>query len=236
MASIHHNPKSKLNNSINARNATGIYFIGQNDRRRVPRASNTGKPNKRYFQDLMAERDLSLRGLAALMGMNHSQLSLTFKGARKLQIDEAAQMSQIFGQPIHAIIENAGVTVQPVGARRARVIGAAHADGLVTMLGEASSERTTAPDHLPHRAVAVQMRTAGTAMSWMDGAILFCREPEGIEPDALGRLCLVKIARGPVVVATVARGYAVDSFTLSGLHNMESAFLEWATPVLFTRH
>ena len=36
--------------------------------------------NRRYFESLMQDKDLSLRGLAKLMDMSHSQLSLTFSG------------------------------------------------------------------------------------------------------------------------------------------------------------
>lgn len=236
MASIHPNFKSSLNSNTHSRDSRNIYFTGDKDRRRTPRAAPVTTINKKYFTDLMAERELSLRRLAVMMGLNHSQLSLILSGKRKLQINEASQLSQIFGQPIHAIIEQAGVKIQPVGARRARVIGAAHSDGLVTLLGDASTERTTAPDHLPHRSVAVQMRSAGTPLAWMDGAIMFCREPDGIDSAALGRLCFVKIERGPTVIATVSRGYAVDSYTLSGLYTQESVKIEWASPVLFTRH
>lgn len=46
--------------------------------------------NRRFFDSLLADKKLSMRALAAQMGMNHSQLSLTFSGARKLQLEEAA--------------------------------------------------------------------------------------------------------------------------------------------------
>lgn len=45
--------------------------------------------NRRYFESLMADRRMSLRALAQKMVMGHSQLSLTFSGTRRPQLDEA---------------------------------------------------------------------------------------------------------------------------------------------------
>lgn len=216
-------------------NVNGIAFRGVKDRRRVPRSPRIGRINRKYFEDLMKDRKLSLRGLAKLMGLGHSQLSMVFAGTRKLQITELSQLSQIFGQPVHSILENAGVFVQPVGARRARVVGIGHGDGLVSVLGDAATEKVTAPDHLPTRAIAVQMRTAGTDLDFMDGSILFCQEPAGIDPTSIGRLCFVKIKNGPQVVAKVVRGYKDGSFTLSGPYVAEDVMLEWSSPISFTR-
>lgn len=83
----------------------------------------------------MADKKMSLRSLAAKMGMSHSQLSLTFSGSRRMTLDEAAQLSQIFSVPLHTIVENAGVTVKGVGARRVNVIGAVNGDGTWNLAG-----------------------------------------------------------------------------------------------------
>src|SRR5690554_1103748 len=89
--------------------------------------------NKSYFLSLMDARRLSMRGLAQRMGMQHSQLSLTFNGQRKLSLDEAAQLSQIFGVPLSDIVMNSGVSVRPTAGRRVNVIGFVRNDGVVTM-------------------------------------------------------------------------------------------------------
>lgn len=191
--------------------------------------------NRRFFDALMAEKKLSLRALAAKMGMNHSQLSLTFSGGRKLQLDEAAQLSQIFGVPIHAIVENAGVTVRPHGGKRVKVIGAVKGDGSVEVYPKDVVERTTAPAGLPGDAISMQCRTAGSALDWADGMLLFCRPPDRVHPEAIGRLSFCKVKDGPHVVAHVRRGYQDGSHNLSGFFQRESAVLEFATPILLLR-
>lgn len=192
--------------------------------------------DRRYFDGLMQDRKLSLRSLAARMGMKHSQLSLTFSGARRLQVDEAAQLSSIFGEPVYRIIEAAGVSVRPVSGQRVPVIGAMRGDGTVDVYGESVTERTTAPCELPDDAIAIQCRTSGTPMELTDGWVLFCRTHNGVDPSLLGRLCYAKVRGGPEVIATIKRGYAENTYNLIGFYTKESATIEWATPVIITRH
>lgn len=192
--------------------------------------------NRRFFDSLMAEKKLSLRGLASKMGLGHSQLSLTFSGARKMTLDEAAKLSSIFSVPLHVIVENAGVTVKPLGGRRVNVIGAMRGDGTVEIYEKGVVERTTAPEDLPEDAVAIQSRTAGTALDWTDGWVLFCRQHNGFEPAYLGRVCLCKVKDGPAAVSMVKRGYRDGTLNLSGPYQRESVVLEWATPIIVTRN
>lgn len=195
-----------------------------------------GEIDRRYFDGLMAEKKLSLRGLAARMGMNHSQLSLAFSGSRKLQLEEAAQLAQIFGEPIHRIIEAAGVDVRAEAGRRVSVIGSVGGDGVVALYPEGTIERTTMPDQLPDDVIALQFRTSGTALDWLDGAVVFCRQPRGLDASMNGRLSYCKIKGGSAVIATIRRGYRDGTYNLSGTTNQESVALEWASPVILTRH
>lgn len=195
-----------------------------------------GEINRRYFEALMADKQMSLRGLATRMGIGHSQLSLTFSGARRLQLDEAAELSQIFGVPIHEIVENAGVAVRPTSGKRVSVVGAMRGDGTVDVYGDDTVERTAAPGDLPDNTIAVQARTAGSSLDWVDGWVIFFRQHDGIDPAILGRWCFVKIRNGPAVLAAVRRGYQDGTYNLSGTYVRENATLEWATPALLTRN
>lgn len=192
--------------------------------------------DRRYFDSLMQDRKLSLRSLASRMGMKHSQLSLTLSGARRLQVDEAAQLSSIFGEPIHRVIEAAGVSTKPVSGMRVRVVGAMRGDGTVEVYDDSIIERATAPCELPDDAVAIQCRTAGTPLEWVDACVFFARAHNGVDPSLIGRLCYAKVRGGPEVIATVKRGYIENTYNLIGLYTKESATIEWATPVIITRH
>lgn len=191
--------------------------------------------NRRYFESLLEAKDLSLRGLAQRMNMAHSQLSLTFSGHRKLQLDEAAQLARIFGEPLHRIVEAAGVSVSGTGNRRVSVIGALRGDGTVLLHPEGVIERTSAPEDVPEDGIAIQARTAGSPLDYMDGFVFFCQPLRGVDTAILGRYCLVKIKDGPMVIAGVRRGYLPNTFNLIGTVSRESATLEMASPVVWVR-
>lgn len=191
--------------------------------------------NRRYFESLMADRRMSLRALAQKMGMGHSQLSLTFSGARRPQLDEAAQLSQIFGEPLHRVVEALGVTIKPTSGSRVSVVGVVNGDSTVTMHPKSVVERTTAPEGLPNDIMGVQVRAPGSALDWLDGAVFFFRPHDGVDGASLGRFCLVKVQDGPAAVAGVRRGYLDGSHNLVGPYAVQNVALEWASPIILTR-
>lgn len=187
--------------------------------------------DKRFFKALMAQQKLSLRTVATMMGLGHSQLSLTFSDKRRMQLDEAAQLAKIFGVPLARIAEAAGISM--VRDSRIPMVGCLRGDGTVELLDK--PERTQAPDGLPDGVIAIQARTADSANAWLDGWNFYCLQPTDVAGDAEGRFCYVKIVGGPSVLATVRRGYHLATFNLSGPYAAESVALEWASPVLLAR-
>ena len=188
--------------------------------------------NKQYFLDLMAARKLSMRGLAKRMEMNHSQLSLTLSGQRRMQLDEAAALSDVFGVPLHDIALAAGIDSRPAAGKRVTVTGFVGGDGTVT---GGAYDRTDSPLALPENAAAIQFRTADTPLSWMDAWVCFYVPRDTVAPDAIGRFCIASVAGGSMVVATVKRGYTEGTYNLSGPHTANNVQLDWAAPLLFAR-
>ena len=192
--------------------------------------------DRRYFESLMQAKDLSLRGLARRMEMSHSQLSLVLSGARRLQLEEAAQLSSIFGEPLYRIVEAAGVAVRPVGTHRVSVIGSMQGDGTVAPHPEGVIERTSTPDGMSEDSIAIQSRTAGSPLDWTDGWVFFCPKPNGVDAAALGRFSYCQVKDGPAVLASVRRGYQEGTFNLRGPYTADSVRLTTASPVLYTRN
>lgn len=191
--------------------------------------------DKRFFETLMANKKLSLRALASRMDMKHSQLSLTFSGQRRMQLDEATKLAEIFGVPLHRIAEAAGVADARSNGKRVQVLGAMMGDGTVDIYSDGVVERAITPDGLPDNVIAVQAHTADTSSSWMDGWVFFSSRPSEVAPDAIGRFCFAKIADGPAVMAAVRRGYRMGTYNLNGPFAKDNVSLEWAAPVLMTR-
>lgn len=190
---------------------------------------------KQFFLDHMAGRKLSMRGLAKKMGMQHSQLSLTLSGQRKMTLEEAAQLSQIFGVPVAEIISAAGISTRPAAGKRVSVVGFVGKDGAVTMSPKDMIERTDAPSQLPDNAIAIQFRTSDSPLSWMDSWVAFLVPRDTVSPESYGRISLCKIKDGPLVIAMPKRGYRENTFNLSGPFVKENAVLEWSAPLLVCR-
>jgi len=184
----------------------------------------------------MADKRLSLRGLAKLLGMSHSQLSLTFSGDRRLQIDEATQLASVFGEPLHKIIEAAGISVPSMGLQRVPVVGYVKGDGTVAPVPAGSAERTVAPEGVPADGIALQWRTALSPLEWVDGMVSFCAQPSGISASVLGRLAYIQIEGGPAVVGMLRRGYKDKTHNIAGTYHAEDVTIEWATPLIYSRH
>lgn len=191
--------------------------------------------DKRYFDNLLRDRQMSLRGLAKLMGLSHSQLSLAFSGHRLLKLEEASQLAGIFNEPLGRIVEAAGIAAPPSGKDRISVVGAVRGDGTVELHQDGVIERTAAPPGLPEDSIAVQFRTAGSPLGWADRWVAFCPAPRPADSSILGRLALVQIKGGPMVLATATRGYRDGSFNLDGFFRRESAELDTASPVFWVR-
>ncbi len=187
--------------------------------------------DKQFFKGLMAQQQLSLRAVAARMGLGHSQLSLTFSDKRRMQISEAAQLAQIFGVPLSRIAEAAGIEL----GRDARVpvVGCMRGNGTVLLFNK--KEFVPAPDGLPEDAIAIQAHTDGSPNAWLDGWTFYCQPPTDVASDALGRFCYVQLSDGRLAMATVRRGYQPSTFNLSGPFTVDSVALDWATPVLVAR-
>jgi hypothetical protein len=137
---------------------------------------------------------------------------------------------------LHRIVENAGITVKSFHHHRVSVIGAMQGDGTVAVHPEGVIERTHAPEALPSDGFAVQCRTSGSPLDWMDSWVFFCANLSGVDSAILGRFCFCKIKSGPTAMASVRRGYVEGSYNLRGTFNADSVQLEAASVVLFTRN
>lgn len=198
----------------------------------------TQSTNREFFNALLRDKrvdghKLSLRGLGTMMGVSHSQLSLAFDGKRRMSMYECCQISEIFGVPMYEIAQALGITVRAVTARRAAIIGHLGGDGTVALVPQGEfPQRVPAPDDLPEGVQAVQARTSGSENDVTDGWVMFFVPTGSAGDSAIGRMCVAKLADGPIVVTNVRRGYLPGTFNLSGWYNKESAGLEWAAPVL----
>lgn len=191
----------------------------------------------RWFTSAMADRQISQRQMAKLMGVDPASIHRLLTGKRPMRMDEAAQIAHLLSLPVADVLEHAGVKLQE-GQRMVPIIGYVDGQGEAHLSRDEDAEQIQAPQDLPARAVAVQMRTAASALDSMDGWTLFTTLPDGVSPDAVGRLCLVGLkGNGVTLLRFVRRGYQKGRYNLvhPGLGDLNDAPLDWATPVLHIR-
>lgn len=193
--------------------------------------------DRRFFDALMADKKLSLRALAKKMEMSHTQLSLTFSGSRRLQLEEAAKMADLLGVSLQSVAHAYGITATAPNHGRCSVIGALTGTGTVDVYAPNVIERASlpAPD-MSDDIVAIQARTADSPLSWLDGWLFFLRRSDGVEPDCIGRFCFATLSGGRSVMATLRRGYREGTFNLSGPVSDSSVGILSASPVIMTRN
>lgn len=190
----------------------------------------------RWFTDRLAQRRMSQRGLAKLMGVDSSAISLMFRGKRKMTLEEAAQLAVLLDTTAQEILERSGVRV-PAGDNMVKVVGFMQGDTTVVMAGEGAHEMVEAPPNIPTRAVAIQARTAGTERAVWDGWLYFVAEEQMNPQAALGNEALVAVKGNGLLLTHVAKGYRKGTYNLINSRGQVTPNIElaWASPLYWVK-
>lgn len=190
--------------------------------------------NTNWFRDRLAALDTTQRKLAQHLGLDPSAVSLMLRGARQMTIEEAAGTAEFLGEPVLTVLRHAGLpdmTTNPVD--RVRVVG--FIDDLDAIAPAPSAAYVARPSDVPKTSEAVRYRTAMTAKDPYDGWTLFYDPVEGVSPDAVGRLCVVRSAGSAApALRFVRRRYGQDLYAVSRLdaRDHEELRLLSAAPIL----
>lgn len=188
-----------------------------------------------WFTDRLAERRLSQRQLAKLMGIDSSAVSLMFRGKRKMTLDEAAQVAVLLQSSTQQVLEAAGVPVN--NTNQVPVIGHMRGDASVGLDAEGTHDMVDAPPGLPGDAVAIQCRTARTDQDLVDGWLYFLSEKQLAPEKAVGSFALVAIKNNGLHMAHIKRGYRRGTYNITdnGGRTTQNVELAWASPVLWIK-
>lgn len=192
--------------------------------------------NTDWFVTRLADRSLSQRQLAKLMGLDSAAVSLMFRGKRKMALDEAAQLAVLLQSTTAEVLEAAGVPVTGQGTR-VKVIGYMHGDGSVGLEAEGTHDTVDAPPGLPSDAVAIQCRTARTEQDLVDGWLYYMSEKQLNPERAVGTFAMVAIKNNGLQMAHVKRGYRKGTYNIAdnGGRVMQNVEIAWASPVYWIK-
>lgn len=136
--------------------------------------------DSQWFFDQLQSRKLSLRGLAKLIDMSPSSLSLRLGGRYKITMEEAGVLASLLGVPFEEIVVRAGIKVPKDPVRAVRLVGQVH--GVTVKPGKAMGT-IDRPSALPSGTVAIK----GVEPGW----IYFYNPSQKLQPEAVNTLSVV---------------------------------------------
>jgi hypothetical protein len=201
------------------------------------------KTDARWFQDRLADKEISQRKFAKMVGMDPAALHYAIHGERAWKHDELVAFATIVGVPFDEALVHAGLQLPSasLGKGTVPVAGTVDATGELKAGGVEAPRRAPVPPEAPEGTVAVRFKTAQSAAEAMDGWLAYYVDGiKRVPAEAVGRVCVAALAnRGRVMVAIVRRGYARGSFNLTpwtpGGAVLENVQVERASPVLWVR-
>lgn len=193
--------------------------------------------NKRYFLDLMKDRQLSLREVARRIDVWPAALSRSLDDKRTMRMEEAVALARVLSVPLTEVLVNAGIEEAVVTSRRCNIIGHALEGAEVQQLANGTIERVPIPDGIDDDVVAIQNHTSETSAAYADGWITFLG-PQRDPTDCLGMWSLVCLEGGNWVMGTIRRGYAPGTFNVFKplREQLKNVRIEWARRAIITVH
>lgn len=190
------------------------------------------KIQTKWFRERLAERSLSLRGLARQMDLDPASVSRMMNGRRQMSSAEANAIANLLRVPVTEVLRHAGVPVDD-DVRSVAVSAVIDCEHRVRAVRGA---RIPAPYDMQADGVVLQVRCPSSSM---DGWLILCASTVLQPTAALERLALVRLTNGSQVLGSLRKGYSNGSFnvlcTIPGENLLEDQQVEGAQEVLWIR-
>lgn len=221
----------------------------QTKRAKIPKArgqsnARTPQSHKKDIQWLRAQLEthgIKQIDIAARLNLDPSSTWQLLYGVRKIQMEEAVELAQIFSVPLDEFLARVGIK-PPATQGRDTITVRGWVDGNLVVHWETPQGARTAPKPAFTRDLVhvLRFQTQGSKMDGMDGAFVYYMPMKGgVDPNSLGRLCIVEPREGNLWrLAVPKRGYTPGSYTLismSGVVLEENVFLKSASPVVWLK-
>jgi transcriptional regulator with XRE-family HTH domain len=196
--------------------------------------TSTMPMNTEWFRQKLAERKLSQRQLAKLMGLDPAAVSLMLRDQRKMTNEEAHFIASTIGVPVTEVLRRAGIEVLD-DVRAVPIRASMNDGGSITLFPEKTYERVHGPADCPSGTHAIQVRAPTTVQ---DGWLLFISPAQQDATELFDRICLVTLKSGQQCIAVVRRGYRQGTFNLITWPDREQRMdveIAWASHVLWIK-
>lgn len=191
--------------------------------------------DKTWFEQRLADRQISMRGLAKLMEVDPSTVSLMIRGLRGISSETAVKMARELNVTTNEIYKRAGLPIKDE-AREINVTMYIDGEGVGHPIDEADVEKIPAPFDVPTSGFGLQLRSGGQN----DGWIVIVDGRNHNPADCLGAMCLYVRKDGKTGVGITRRGYKAGLYNITrsitpGAAEEVDIALESATPVVWIK-
>ena len=211
------------------------WMPGFDMKRQVPTEPGAKPIDKKWFDDLLMDRRMTQRELAAAIDMDPSSLNLLLQGKRRMTTQKASDIARILGVSIEDVIAHSGGTQTD---HRGRVPLIGHIDGNAAMIASDSTQSAISPGALEPGSVAATFLTAGTPIDLMHGWLSFLAPQRGPTLSDIDRTAIVKV-RGydAPMLRLLRRGSSAGLWTLTGIGQdpIYDRVVEWLRVVTLIR-
>lgn len=191
--------------------------------------------NREWFLNQLAMLKMNQRGLAKLLNVDPSAITLILQGRRKLTIKECHAISSVFNTPVSEVLRQAGLDVRD-DIMKVKVTGVVTEKSYVTLLPDGTHDEVFAPADVPKGTFCVQIRQPG---EHNDGWMMFISGERTKAISLIDRPALVALPDGRMLTAVIRRGYKADTVNLFPMPSkngiLENQIVAWASPILWIR-
>jgi len=184
-----------------------------------------------WFKERMRHKRLSQVQLGALLDTDDSTIYRIVHGMRAIAVYEVVKLARIFGVSVYEIIKHAGAEQMAE-------------DLSLPIVGSVNSalDITLSDEHLPVTSIPVLEESAvgytcDDAMSLYYGWTFVSVPAMDIQPAAVGRLSVVTLANGKMVIRFLKNGRRAGAFDLTSLNGptLNNFVVAAASPILYIR-
>lgn len=166
------------------------------------------KVNTEWFRAQLAEREMSMRGLAKKMELDPASVSLMLRGMRRMTTAEANKIANLLNVPVTEVLRQAGVPVTQ-DAHTAALTGLIDSASTIKKIDNKVRHQT--PPDVPTDGFVLQVRSASSPT---DGWLVYCSPAIAHPAAALERFCVVTLADGETVIGTIRKGYEDSTYNI----------------------
>lgn len=190
-----------------------------------------------WFKQKLEEKQLTVRGLAKLIDMHPSTVSLMLRGIRSIHNDDAVKLADIFSVSTMEIFRRAGAPVEDE-VRKIPISMFIDEHNKIISVPKEVADKFKAPYDCPTNSYALQIRNGREYDGWM-----MVVNGNKISPDScLGDLCVYCTKTGILHLGILRRGYISGTFNAyNPLHygtieaNFKNMEIAWCQSVLWIK-